>query len=144
MSDVLVNPEDMSKDTLFSLFESAYFSEVGRDSDNDILVRVSDTSFPFYVLPSEDGRRIQFRSANLPAKPGVLEDTLLRLANSINRDLVIVRASVFERKEGLALYLDWYVSVEGGVSKRAIVMAVKLFSDVLVAAIRKDEEDVLK
>ena len=61
-------------------------------------------------------------------------------APSVNDDLVLIRAYV---RENGNFGFDYYIPVEGGITKRNIVMATRYFASLIGAVIRQDEDDVM-
>lgn len=135
MADEVVQPEDVSKDMLQELFESAYM-ETSFDSDGDL--RVKET-YSFWVLPHNEGKQIRLMS-QFRAKPESSLSDRLSFVNTVNEELVVIRASMDEDGD---FGFDYYIPVDGGITKRAIVMAAKFFAALIEAAVRKDEKEVV-
>ncbi len=135
MADEMVFPEDISKEMLHSLYTDAYV-DVSYDEDGDLLLR---ERYAFWAFPEADGKRIRLASLFRANENSNVADRF-KFVNRINDELIMVRAYV--RSNG-NFGFDYYIPVEGGISKRNIVMATKLFASLLSAVARKDEEDVM-
>ena len=134
-TEEVVHPQNISKDMLQSLFESAYM-DTSRDSDGDL--RVKD-GYSFYVFPHKEGNRILL-IAGFGAKPESSIADRLSFVNKVNDDLVVIRAYM---RDNSNFAFDYSIPVEGGITKRAIVLATKFFAAVLQDALRKDEKGVV-
>ena len=135
MADELVYPEGMSSDLLKHLFEEAYM-EVTVDTDGDLIVK---DNYRCYLRPDPDGRLISVY-AIFGANPAAVDATKMAYVNHVNDQIKLIRASVSASGK---FFFDYYVSVEGGVTKRAIVLAVRRFFGCLNQALREDTENVV-
>jgi len=135
MADEIVHPQDISKEMLHSLFTDAYM-DASFDSDGDLML---EERYRLWVLPHPEGSQIRVMSL-FRANPSSSLSDRIAFANSVNDDLVVIRAYV--REDG-SFGFDYYIPVEGGTTKRNIVMATKLFASLLDAVARKDVDDVM-
>jgi hypothetical protein len=135
MPEEIVHPNDISKEMLQSVYENAYM-ETSFDADGDLKVK---ETYSAYILPQADGKRIrlmcQFRT-----NPKSSAQDRINFANKINDKLILIRAYVLEN--GIVGF-DYYIVVEGGTTKRNIIMTTKLFHTLLDGAIQQDEKNVL-
>jgi hypothetical protein len=131
----LLYPENITKEGLRDLFVAAYM-DASIDEDGDVLVKESYRS---YLVPSQDAAWIRLYSPFKGNEATALEDKLA-YANKVNADLIIVRAYVTEKG---GFIFEEYLPVEGGITKRALVLAVRRFHRMLESAIRADEKNVL-
>jgi hypothetical protein len=131
----LITPETVTKEDLHALFEQAFFT-TRFDSDGDLVVKDRYNTF---VMPAEDGRHIRLMSL-FGAKEGVALDAKLRLANRVNEKLLLVRSYV---DEGGRFVFEHYIWLEGGVTKRNVVLATRSFQHVLSRLGELDEEGCL-
>jgi hypothetical protein len=127
----MILPDSATKEVLKALLDAAYLN-VSLDSDGDI--EVNDT-YRYWVIPAQNGKWIRL-FAQFKGNPDASMATKLEFANVVNRDLHIIRA--YLRDTG-GFTFDRYIPVEGGVSRRAIVFAVREFDDLLQAALKLDE-----
>jgi hypothetical protein len=74
------------------------------------------------------------------ANPSAAPSEKLAYVNHVNDQVKLIRASVSANGK---FYFDYYLSVEGGVSKRSIVMAVRRFFSCLRLAFREDTGNVV-
>ena len=135
MPDELVTPETVSKDMLKTLFTDAYM-DTSLDDDGDIVVK---DSYRAWVMPAQDGIWIRLYSL-FKSNPAATPEDKLAFVNRLNDELVILRAWVTESG---GFGFEWYIPVEGGVTKKAIVFAVKRFHHLLQSAVNKDDKNVM-
>jgi hypothetical protein len=133
--DDLVTPETVSKDMLKTLFTDAYM-DTSVDNDGDIVVK---DSYRAWVMPATDGTWIRLYSLFKPNPAASAEDKLA-FVNRLNDELIILRAWVTDTG---GFGFEWYVPVEGGTTKKAIVFAVKRFHHLLQSAVNKDDKNVI-
>jgi hypothetical protein len=127
MSDSILQAGDISPQRLKSIFDAAYFmTEIDTGGDLCLLDKVKVIVKPHMELV---WLGTYFRYAN-SATP---EDRL-RFANRVNSRLVFVRAWMHEN--GVAAF-DSAIPVEGGITEKTIVLAVRFFMDQVVAAIHE-------
>ena len=135
MTDDLVTPELVSKDMLKTLFTDAYM-DTSLDNDGDIVVK--DT-YRSWVMPNTDGTWIRLYSL-FKSNPAASAEDKLAFANRLNDELIILRAWVTDAG---GFGFEWYIPVEGGITKKAIVFAVKRFHHLLESAVAKDDKNVM-
>ena len=135
MSDEFIYPEGISADALKALFEEAYM-EVSVDTDGDLIVK---DNYRCYLRPDADGRLISIY-AIFGAAPEAADPDKLAYINRVNDQVKLIRASVSANGK---FFFDYYLSVEGGISKRSIVMSVRRFFSCLGSALREDSENVV-
>ena len=129
MSDDLITPENVSKELLYSVLDAAMM-DVSYDKDGDIRVKEGVICF---VLPNEENKdRIKFLTI-FGLKPGVSELERLRAVNQMNDGYIMVRACT--PKEDVLVF-DYFLTLGGGVTKKAFVMALKRFCGIPHACIR--------
>jgi hypothetical protein len=135
VSDEFIYPEGINADALKQLFEEAYM-EVSVDTDGDLIVK---DNYRCYLRPDPDGRLISIY-AIFGAAPEALPPDKLAYINRVNDQVKMIRASVSANGK---FFFDYYLSVEGGISKRAIVMSVRRFFSCLGSALREDTGNVV-
>jgi hypothetical protein len=135
VSDEVINPEGISADALNELFEQN-FMDISVDSDGDLIVQ---DNFRCYLRPDPDGRLILIY-AIFGAAEGAAQADKLTYVNRVNDQIKLIRASVAASGR---FTFDYYFSVEGGVSSRAIVLAVRRFFACLNQALREDAANVV-
>ncbi len=131
----LLYPENVTKEGLKDLFLAAYM-DASLDEDGDVLLKENYRS---YLIPSQDAAWIRVYSPFKGNEAVTLEDKLA-YANKVNADLIIVRVYVTDKG---GFIFEEYLPVEGGITKRAIVLAVRRFHRMLDSAIRADDKNVL-
>ena len=135
MSDEFIYPEGISVDSLKKLFEEAYM-EVSVDTDGDLIVK---DNYRCYLRPDPDGRLISIY-AIFGASPDAADPAKIAYINKVNDQVKLIRASVSSNGK---FFFDYYISVEGGVSRRSIVMSVRRFFSCLGSALREDSGNVV-
>jgi hypothetical protein len=127
-------PEDISIEALRGLFETAMF-DVRLDADGDLVVRDHYRVF----VTARKNRPIRFVCV-FGFRDNASEEAKSDLCRRINERLIIIRASVHEA----TLVIDWYLPTRGGVAKKAIVMALRQFSDMINSVGEYDTDDVMQ
>ncbi len=126
MSDVL-SPKDINPPTLKKLFDEAYL-ETTLDNDGDL--RVEEDGLGCYVLPINNGDRLKLLTV-WQARNGCSAAKRLEFANRVNDGIITVRVSVNDE----LVFFDYYVPVEGGINKKAVILATKHFLTVQKLAV---------
>ena len=135
MADEIVTGENLSQDMLKQLFEDAYM-DTTVDTDGDIIVK---DGYKCFLRADPQGHWIRAYSIFRDSEEASQLDKL-EFVNHVNDELVIIRASVASNG---ALVFEHYIPVEGGITKRAIVFAVKRFLSGLPAAMSRDTANVI-
>jgi hypothetical protein len=135
VSDEFIYPEGINQDALKQLFEEAYM-EVSVDTDGDLIVK---DNYRCYLRPDPDGRLISIY-AIFGANSSAAQADKLAYINRVNDQVKLVRASVSANGK---FFFDYYLSVEGGISKRSIVLSVRRFFSCLASALREDTANVV-
>jgi len=126
MADVL-SPKDINPSSLKKLFDEAYL-ETTLDNDGDL--RVEEDGLGCYVLPINNGERIKLLTV-WQARQGCSGDKRLEFANRVNDGIITVRVSVNDD----LIFFDYYIPVEGGITKKAVTLATKHFLTVQKLAV---------
>jgi hypothetical protein len=132
MADEPVTPENVSLELLRALFDAAMY-DVAAEGENELRVR---SGYTLWVTLSQSKRNIRFTGVfgfRETAEPAAR----LALANDINDTLVLVRAAV-SGDQRTRLWLDQYVWLEGGVSRKNIVLSFRQFAALVEAALKRD------
>jgi hypothetical protein len=130
----LITPENLSKELLKTVFDAA-FMDTSFDEDGDLRVK-EDVSC--WVFPSGKGRdRIKLLT-NYGFKPETNTFQRLTFVNEINREYVVVRACMNERG---SLSFSYDILVSGGLTKQALILAVKRFCGIPPLAIEELNTD---
>jgi len=135
VSDELILPEAINSDVLKKLFEDAYM-DVSVDTDGDLIVK---DNYRCYLRPDPDGRLISIY-AIFGSNPASVDQDKLAYVNKVNDQVKMIRASVSANGK---FFYDYYLSVEGGITKRAVVLAVRRFFSCLSSALKEDEGNVV-
>ena len=131
----IVLPEQVSPEMLKQLFVDAYM-DATIDKDGDVQLVEGYRS---YVVPGMENKWVRVYAVFGANQAALLEDKM-DFVNRVNAELVIVRAYV--DTTGRFIF-EHYIPVEGGLTERALVLAVRRFHRLLDAAIRKDEKNVI-
>ncbi len=136
MTNDLITPDSLSKELLHSIFDAAYM-EPSWDDDGDL--RVKDDIHCF-VIPSEKKDRIRLMSI-FGFKENSSQSQRLECVNNINLEYTIVRASSGDNN---ILRFDFYINVQGGITRKNIVMAVKNFLSIPLTAVADHGTDIVQ
>lgn len=134
MAQDLITPDNCSKELLKSIFDDALM-ETSFDNDGDL--RVQD-DIRCFVLPNNDRIRLL---ALFGFKPQVSQQKRLEFVNQVNSEYVIIRATVGAKND--TLLFDYDISVKGGITKKALVLATKRFLSIPRAAIQDLGKDLV-
>lgn len=127
MADDMITAENLSRELLKSVFDAA-FMDVAFDSDGDIIVK---DGCKCYVLPDKDKRRILLLT-QFGFKPSADESEKLMCANKINAEYIMVRAYATDK----SLRFTYDIILDGGITRKAFVFAVKRFCTIPHAAVQ--------
>jgi hypothetical protein len=128
MAEELITQDNLSKELLKSVLDAAYMDAV-IDADGDLVVKDEGC----YILINKATDRIGLITGWFAFEPSASEFQKLEFVNRINNGYVMVRAVV--RKDG-NLQFCFDISVAGGITKKAFVIAVKRFCSIPPLAIR--------
>jgi len=131
MKDEIVSKDNLSKELLREVFEDAYM-EVTYDSDGDLMIK---DQYTHYVEVDKDSRFVAYR-CNLRGNENATEMDRFKYVGMINREVIAIR--VAETQSGYSF--DCYLWVEGGVTKRNIVLTFKRFASLVEYALSKAPE----
>ena len=126
MSSDLITPENLSKELLESIYDSAFF-ETSWDDDGDLVIK---DQIRCLVMPNEEKNRIQLVSL-FGFAPRSRMSKRLECVNKINSEYIMVTA-VAGANDTLQFKYDIYV--EGGITKKNLVLATKRFLSIPVPA----------
>lgn len=135
-TDILL-PETVTIDTLQELFEAAYL-KVEKGEDGELCVV---ETYKIWVAPVGDGRRLHFYTLFSFSESATLLDKL-EYVNLVNDKMALVRAFMTSFTPS-ALCIDYYVPVDGGINKRAVVFALKSFGEAVRAALHLDSTNIV-
>lgn len=127
---------DITNEALNELFEAAYM-ESALDEKGRVVVR--ESGLRLWVEAGKGGKSIEFDSY-FHFKDATSELQRLKFINNINSKYVLVRAYSVNN----AIVVDYAIRADGGVTKKAIVLAFKFFAEVCGSALRDDPEDLLE
>ena len=135
MAEEILNAEGVNTDVLKEMFDAAYM-ETSIDSDGDVKIK---EKYSCYLRPDPDGRLIAVY-AIFGAQAEASQQAKLEYVNRVNDQVKLIRASVM--KDG-RYFFDYYVAVEGGTTKKAVVLAVRRFLSCIEAAMQQDTDNVV-
>lgn len=137
MTEELITPGNLTKELLKDALDAALM-DTSYDADGDLRVRDRVNCL---VMPNEERKdRIQL-IALFGFKPETSELERLRAGNRINTEYIIVRAIVGKRDN---LIFTWDLPVNGGLTKKAFVLAVKRFCAIPHAAVADCANDLVE
>jgi hypothetical protein len=134
-ADEMVYPEQVTRDFLYGLFASAYLN-VHRDSDGDVYLK---DAYTLWVFPQQEGEQIRLM-AQFKTNSEAPRSAKLEYVNGINDGLKLLRAYVDADDD---IGFDYFIGIEGGITKRNIVLSVRRFINYLQVALQRDEQGVI-
>ncbi|MFI5258954.1 MAG: YbjN domain-containing protein [Candidatus Limnocylindrales bacterium] len=132
MSDELIYPEGISTDSLKALLEENYM-EVSVDTDGDLIVH---DNYRCYLRPDPDGRLVSIY-AIFGCNESAVQESKLAYVNRVNDQIKLIRVSVSANGK---FFFEYYMSVEGGVTKQSIALAVRRFFSCLASALKEETD----
>ena len=131
----LITTENLSKDLLENIYQDACMSTTF-DDDGDL--RVGDGGIKCYAFPKE--KHIKLMSI-FGAEDGAQRAALVEFANQVNVEYIIVRVSISDKN---SIFFETTIPVEGGITKKAVVLATKRFLSIPVQTIVEHGKDLVK
>ena len=135
MSNDLITPENLSVKLLKSVFDDALM-DVSMNEDGDLWIQ--DIVNCLVTFNENVKSRITllnfFRLKSTANRTQVLE-----CLNAINREYVIVRAYV---TSGQAIAFEYNIYIQGGITKKNLVLAIKQFCRIPREALREYGKDI--
>jgi hypothetical protein len=134
MSIEILTPETITPELLFEIYEQAYM-DVTLDDENGV-IRIKEELLARAHL-SESKERLQF-VAVYGIKDEAQRIDRLELVNRINENYVMIRAGIDDDGD---LWFDYCMLIKGGVTKKAIVQATRIFLMLVPKAVNEYDED---
>ena len=138
MADEIVIPETVTIDQLYDVFDAAMY-QVKREEGGQRLRITGDLTL--WVNLSESKQHVRFFGV-FGFRDGTDLGARLALANQINDHLIIVRAAV-SGEQSDRLWLDQYVWLGGGVTKKNVALAFKQFETLIAGAMKEDKANLI-
>lgn len=135
MSEELLAGDEMTVEALKKIFDDAYM-ETSIDSDGDLVVK---DGYRCFMRPDQDGRLLAACSV-FGAKEGASQQAKLEFVNRVNDQVKLIRASVMDDGR---YFFDYYIPIEGGITKKCAVLAVRRFLSCLRSAMEQDTDDIV-
>ncbi len=137
MYDDLVTPRILNRDFLHTLYDAAYM-DCWQDGDGDSVITESGLKCIATLPKSQDAVHLAIL---FPLKDNVPLKKKLECVNRINDRYIITRAAV--TKDASLLLCDYYIFLNGGVSRKAIVLGTKKFIEVTRQAAEEYAADII-
>lgn len=137
MTDELITPDNLSKELLKSVLDAAYM-DTSYDRDGDLVVKERLMCF---VFPGKDRKDSVRLLVLFTFEPETSELKRLQAVNKINQEYLVVKAFVSTENH---LHFTWDIPIEGGITKKAFVMAVKRFCSIPHDAVEDCAKDVVE
>lgn len=134
MSDDLITPDNVSKELIKSCFDAAYIDAI-IDKDGDVQMKDDKV----FLRLTEKKDRIHFMCF-FKFKENSQPLARLQCVNSINDEFIMVRASLKETR----LIFDYDLMLDGGVTKKMMVMTAKRFASIPDAAVREHGNGIVE
>ncbi|AMS32202.1 hypothetical protein AEM42_06960 [Betaproteobacteria bacterium UKL13-2] len=135
MTPDLITPENLTNELLKSILDAAYM-DTSYDSDGDVKVREDITCF--LVVDAKRKNKIRLLT-QFGFKPEASELSRLQAVNNINEKYAIVRATSIENDN---LQFSWDIPIAGGITPKAIVLAIKRFCSIPRDAVLDYAKDI--
>jgi hypothetical protein len=137
MSDNPITPQNLSRDLLKEIFESAYM-DVSVDQDGDLVIK---EACKVIVMPDmERKNRIRLMSIF-----GFTEESSrsarLECVNSINRSYLLVTTYVTDNGN---LVFRYDVAIDGDLPKKNLILTIKRFASIPHDAVQDHGKDIVK
>lgn len=126
---------DLSGEALHAVFDAAML-EVELDEDGDVIV-----SDKYRVIVSPISKNYVRFLVLFGIREEASEEAGNAFCNRINDGLIVIRASVHKKT---TLALDWYLPVKGGIGKKAVVLALCKFVDLVGDVGQYDTDDIIQ
>ncbi len=127
--------EEVTIEHLHEVFDAAYM-ECDLDDDSDL--RIASDAGPRIFLSLHEGAKMLRLVTLYRLREEVTEVEKIRLVNTINADMVLVRFAV---SEGEMLVADYYLPYTRGISAFQIINTVKLMGRIVLSALRQHDVD---
>ncbi len=137
MYDDLVTPQILNRDFLHTLYDAAYM-DCEQDGDGDSVITESGLKCIATLPSQQDAIHL---AVLFPLKDNVPLRKKLECVNLINDRYIITRAAV--TKDASLLLCDYYIFLNGGVSRKAIVLGTKKFIEVTRQAAEEYAADII-
>jgi hypothetical protein len=136
MKEELITPENASNELLKSVLDEAYLNAT-LDSDDTLSVKERCTVF---ISLNENKDKLQF-ATYYTFTPDSSEISRLQLVNKINDQFIIVRAIA---QSDDFLCFSWDIWIEGGLTKKNFILAVRRFGSLPPTIIQNCETDIVE
>lgn len=134
MSAEMVTPENVTIEMVRDIYEAAFMEATLDEEKKQIRIKEEVLARAFL---SESKERLQ-----IVAYYGVKDDAQridrLELVNRINEQYVLIRAGIDDDGD---LWFDYCVLLKGGITKKAIVQATRVFLMLVPKAVNECDED---
>ncbi|MCK6622032.1 MAG: YbjN domain-containing protein [Calditrichaceae bacterium] len=137
MADELITPENLSVDLLKAIFDAAYMNfsvEEGKE------LKVKDSCTVWVSPDLERKNRIRLY-AIFAFKESSSQSDRLECVNRINNEYIMIRASVTDK--GL-LFFEYDLMLDGGLTKKALVSAIKRFASIPHGAVEEHGASIVE
>ncbi|OWK41670.1 YbjN domain-containing protein [Fimbriiglobus ruber] len=130
----LVTPDNVTIEMIRDIYDAAFMEATLDEEKKQIRIREEVLARAFLA---ESKERLQ-----LVAYYGIKEDAQridrLELVNRVNENYVLIRAGIDDDGD---LWFDYCVLLKGGVTKKAIVQATRVFLMLVPRAVNECDED---
>ena len=134
MSAELVTPDNVSIEMVRDVYEAAYMEVTLDDEKKQLRIREEVLARAFL---SESKERLQ-----LVAYYGIKDDAQridrLELVNRVNENYVVIRAGIDDDGD---LWFDYTILLKGGITRKALVQATRVFLMLVPKAVNECDED---
>jgi hypothetical protein len=133
MTTELFTPENTSTESILAAFDAALFETKLSDLGHPVILD------KYLVIVSVENNSLIRLHSYVNLKDDYADDNAHALCNRINAGLIIIRASV----EDAYLVLDWYLPLRGGISKKAVIRALRHFNELIDSVYEHDIDKLI-
>jgi hypothetical protein len=126
MNPSLITSENLSLDLLKGIFDAA-FVDYSFSSKGHLLV---NEEIQIWVNPNREHKDRITLCCFFTLESGVSEIARLQAANQMNANLVAIRTYI----TGEQIVFEWDIPVAGGISPKALILAIKKFASIPLVA----------
>jgi hypothetical protein len=135
MNAQLLAASDVTSEKVANIFSQAFLA-VTRDDDGDVIVQGEGVKV--FILSDQERKLLKY-SAIFPLVATRSLEHKRAFISRLNNEMIFVRFAVPKENENV-LYCDYILPLEGGVTAHQIVASFRIFSRVIVSALRAYEE----
>lgn len=127
-------PHSVTLEAILGIYEAAYMDVSLNEDDNQICIREELSARVFLSGSNERLQIVAYYNIHDDAQ----RIDRLELVNRINERFVLIRAGIDDEGD---LWFDYTILLKGGITKKAIVQATRIFLMLVPRAVQDCDED---